>query len=77
MEKDNCFYQPLIPNKHMSSISVLNEEVGDVLGGLMTDQRKGAEGKQDSGYLCSQLSREALCTRERSSTFIYMKRNQK
>lgn len=59
LEKDNCFYQPLIPNKHMSSISVLNEEVGDVLGGLMTDQGKGAEGKEDSGSLCSQLSREA------------------
>lgn len=25
----------------------------------MTDQRKGAEGKEDSGYLCSQLSRES------------------
>lgn len=59
MEKDNCFCQPLIPNNHMFSISALNEEVGSVSGALMTDQRKGAEGKEDSGFLCSQLSREA------------------
>lgn len=59
MENDNCFCQPLIPNNHMSSISALNEEVGFAWGGLMTDQRKGAEGKEDSGYLCSQLSRES------------------
>lgn len=59
VEKDNCFCQPLIPNNHMSFISVLNEEVGYLLGGLMSDQRKGAKGKEDSGYLCSQLSRES------------------
>lgn len=45
MGKDNCFCQPLVPNNHLSSISVLNEEMGCALrGGLTTDQRKGAEG---------------------------------
>ena len=31
----------------------------------MTHQRKGAEGKVEPGYVCSLLSREALCERER------------
>lgn len=57
-EKDNCIWQSLVPNNHLSSISVLMRRWG-MSWGLMTDQRKGAEGKVEPGYVCSLLSGEA------------------
>lgn len=64
MGKGNCFCQMLVPNKN------LLPQRGDGVClevGLMTDQRKGAEGKVKPSYVCSLLSRElsSLCARER------------